>query len=106
MQDYYLKFNSEQEMWTTLLNLDLARIITDDTGKEHAIAKTNLDIVGTIYKPTGNMITTTSPVGIFEYPETAPIDGFHANIRADLTEDQVAGLPIIPQPNNPARVWA
>jgi len=106
MQDYYLKFNNEDEMWTSLENLGLAQTITDDNGNPRKIALTTLDVIGTIYKPTGNMITTTSEVGSFQYEETTPIDGFHANIRGDLTEDQQAQLPLIPKPNSPHRVWA
>jgi hypothetical protein len=107
MQDYYLKFNNLEELWTTLLSLDLAQIFTDIDGKEHHVAKgINLDIIGTIHKPTGNMITIDSDTGIREFPEMLPIEGFHANIRGDLTEEQEAQLPLISPPNNPVRVWA
>ena len=37
-----------------------------------------IDVVGVIYLPTGNMIE--GPEGLF-YPETAPADGWHINVR-------------------------
>ena len=107
MKDYYLKCNNEQEIWQALLSLDLAHTITDVAGNEYPIPKgINLDIIGTIYKPTGNMITTDSEMGTSTIPEMLPIEGFHANIRGDLTEEQEAQLPLISPPNNPVRVWA
>ena len=38
----------------------------------------SFDIIGVIHKPTGNTLTTEDG---FEYPETAPIDGWHVNLR-------------------------
>jgi hypothetical protein len=31
--------------------------------------------------------------------------GFHANLRGELSEAQIAMLPVIATPNNPVRVW-
>jgi len=69
----------------------------------------NLDVIGVINLPTGKMLTNTMSDGTtFEYPEMAPIPGYHANIRADLTEEQagsIASITIAP-PKQPVRVWA
>jgi len=113
MNDYYLKFNNKQDMWNALLNLGLAteteNMISDGAGgydQERISVGVALDIIGTIYKPTGNMTTVTSEMGEMTFPEVAAIDGFHANIRGTLTEEQQTALPLIDKPTTPYRVWA
>jgi hypothetical protein len=113
MNDYYLKFNNKQEMWNNLLEQGLAieteNMVSDGAGgydRERVAVGVALDVIGTIYKPTGNMTTTTSDMGEFTFPEVAPIDGFHANIRGTLTEEQQNALPLIEKPTTPYRVWA
>lgn len=64
-----------------------------------------LDTIGQIIKPTGQMLTVDG----VEVPEIAPIAGFHANLRGELSEAQLAALaPILltAPPENPFRVWA
>lgn len=39
-------------------------------------------------------------------PEMVAVDGFHANIRGSLTEEQLQILPIIEAPKTPRQVWA
>jgi hypothetical protein len=101
MQDYYLKTNTEKELWDCLVALDLA--IWVEESSRFQSRGINLDIIGTIYKPTGNEITTEQG---YKYPETVAVPGFHANIRADLTEEQQAQLPLVAAPATPYRVWA
>jgi hypothetical protein len=36
----------------------------------------------------------------------APLDGFHANLRGELSAEQIAQLPLIEAPQAPYRVWA
>jgi hypothetical protein len=62
----------------------------------------NIDIVGTIYKPTGKVIKGEDG----EYPEMAPIEGFHVNVRLEAGEDWEALIPYQVFPENPVRVWA
>jgi len=88
-------------MWISLTDLGLAAY-NEELGR-HVPVNTNLDVIGTIYKATGTMLTT--PEG-FPYPELVPVDGFHANIRGGLTELQQAQLPLIEAPATPHRVWA
>jgi hypothetical protein len=103
MTDFYLKTNDLHELWDLLLAQDLAEMITSPDGSTDYVAKNiALDIIGTIFKPTGNMITS----GDLTFPEQLPIDGFHANIRGDLTLEQQAALPLISAPATPYRVWA
>jgi hypothetical protein len=62
----------------------------------------DLDIVGIIYKPTGEVDEEGNP-------EMEPIEGYHANIRkwvGDFTEEQLASLPLIEAPSSPSRIWA
>jgi hypothetical protein len=103
MNDFYLKTNDLHELWDLLLAQDLAETVTDPEGGTQYIAKgIALDIIGTIFKPTGNMITS----GELTFPEQLPVEGFHANIRGDLTSEQQAALPLISAPATPYRVWA
>lgn len=91
MTDYFLKAADESAMWEALESAGMV----DEECQPVGIA---LDIIGTIYKPTGE-------VDAEGLPAMAPIPGFHANIRGELTAEQAAPLPLIQPPNNPARVW-
>ena len=116
---YYLKTTDEQNMWEALESQGLAKreydmtdannIPPEDydyeqgefvkTGAYEWIALCELDVIGTIYQPTGTMLTDDEGN---EYPEVAPIDGFHANIKTDKV---VEGLPTIQAPTTPYRKW-
>ena len=104
MNDYYLKTTDLNTMWSLLLESGLATVYQNmdgvDTFMPNGIA---LDIIGTIYKPTGNMTVDNNG---FSFPEYQPVEGFHANIRGNLTEEQQAALPLIEAPATPHRVWA
>ena len=95
--NYYLKFTTEQAMKDSFITLELAEMI-DNT----FITKVPTDVIGTIYKPTGVMLTSNG----IDYPEMVAIDGWHVNIIADLTEIQQASLPLLSKPLTPYRVWA
>ena len=100
--DYYLKANSEENMWETLT---AAGLTSEYEGKKYAKG-ISLDVIGVIYKETGNTTTVTDPEGnTFEVPETQAIEGYHANIRGDLTEEQQQALPLIAKPSTPNRIW-
>ena len=116
---YYLKTTDEQNMWEALESQGLAKreydmtdannIPPEDydyeqgefvkTGAYDWIALCELDVIGTIYQPTGIMLTDDEGN---EYPEVAPIDGFHANIKTDKV---LEGLPTIEAPTTPYRKW-
>lgn len=98
MQSYYLKFVDQTELETTLISLGLAEI-----QDEQFIPKTNLDVIGLIYKPTGVMITNEDGI---EHPEMMPVDGWHANLKDALTAEQETALPLIATPNAPYKKWA
>ena len=105
MSDYYLKFTSEQDMWSQLLALGLAQTMANQDGADFNIPQgIDLDVIGLIYKENPDVRIADS-FGI-EHPSMEPVDGFHANIRGSLTEEQQAALPLISAPATPHRVWA
>lgn len=118
--NYYLKTNTEQEMWEALETANLAKKEYDmedalnnppedydyetngefiKTGKYDWVALCQLDMIGTIYQKSGTMLTDDEGN---EYPEMIAIDGFHANIKTDKV---VEGLPTIDAPQTPYRKW-
>ena len=124
MTTYYLKATSEAALWEALEAASLAHKEYDHTdalnsrpddldmdaewdgpsGAYEWIADTPmLDIIGTMYSATGNMLTTDDGM---EYPEMEAVDGYHANLREELTDEQVALLPTIDAPTVPYRKWA
>jgi hypothetical protein len=66
-------------------------------------AGVDIDVIGAIFKPTGNMLTLEPGV---EYPEMTAIPGFHVNIRLhqDRLPDSLRPFRVIP--NQPARTFA
>ena len=66
----------------------------------------SFDIVGVIHEPTGNMLTDAEGI---EYSETAPIDGWHVNlrIRGDYMRDEAEAIDAVSgvEPATPHRTW-
>jgi len=110
MIDLYLKATSQSALMKALELAGIVRAIPqDERTSEHAWAvsdahKYALDVIGTIWKETGETIETDNgPMAV-----TKPIDGFHANLRvmtSDFDAETVADL-VINAPRNPARGWA
>jgi len=124
MADYFLKATSEDALWTALESAGLAHKEYDmddtnnirpantgpyDSWSPSGEYEWELDIkgsivfLGTLYAPTGNIVQ--DEFGNDE-PELTALTGYHANIRATLTEDQVAALPTIDAPATPLAKWA
>lgn len=61
----------------------------------------NIDVLGTIYRPTGEVETVDG----MEVPVMAALDGYHINVRAVGNEDTSALLPYAVTPSLPCRVW-
>ena len=65
-----------------------------------------MDVVGVIQKPTGNILTDADGN---EYPEMAPIPGWHLNIRLlnDNMRAEIEALDVAHgvNPATPERVW-
>ena len=66
----------------------------------------SFDIVGLIHEPTGNMLTDADGM---EYPEMAPIPGWHVNlrIRGDYMRDEAEAIDAVSgvEPVTPHRTW-
>lgn len=86
MIDYHLRFASEEEAHEVLFDGDQPKY-------------PNTDVIGVIYKPTGVMLTTDEG----EIPETAPVPGWHVNIRG-VEDAELAKYHI--SVATPVRVWA
>jgi hypothetical protein len=80
--DMYLKFTDEAEA---------TELLADYPG--------SVDVIGTIYRPTGVMIETDEG----EVAEMAAIEGWHANTRGPMLE---ALMAFAVEPEHPVRVWA
>jgi hypothetical protein len=97
--DYFLKFADEAEA--------NAALFTEQTNVQDDVVETVLvpkyaavDVVGVIYKPTGNTLMTEEGE-VFEH---APIEGWHVNVRH--TEEAPELQPFQVYPVAPKRMWA
>lgn len=118
--DFYLKLNSAEDMSSVLsafYHQDYTKTVDPETGEKTQTPEGEpylvlhspdyaIDIVGLIYDPTGNVLTDAEG---FEYPEMAPLDGWHINIRliGDAHRADVEALDALygVTPNSPSRVW-
>jgi len=97
--DYFLKFTSKTAAENVLFAKDT--ILVDGVAETALRPKyTAIDVIGTIYKPTGNF-TTVDEVRV---PEMAAVAGYHANVRHNEEAPELDSYVI--QVATPARVWA
>ena len=119
-RDFYLKLTSEAEMPAVLsafYRQDYVTVVDEETGESsqvedgpaYLVAHTHdyaIDVVGTMWKPTG--VTLTDSEGL-EYPEMAEQAGWHVNIRlvGDARRDDVEALDALygVTPLTPNRVF-
>lgn len=89
--DFHLRFADEAEANGVLFEGD---------GEERRAKYTAIDVIGTIYKPTGKVLTTDEgPVD-----EMAPIPGWHVNVRHMGEALELAPFQVYPA--TPVRMWA
>ena len=117
--DFYLKLSAESDMPTVMSAFYRQDYITnvDEEGVETQVADGDpylvahshdyaIDVVGVLQEPTGTMLTDDEGN---EYPETAPVDGWHVNVRlvGDAMRETVEALNETHgvTPNSPSRVW-
>lgn len=86
----FLRFTSEAAARTAF-----ADYLTEDGGWPSYIGTVAVDVVGTIHRPTGNMLED-------DVPEMAALPGFHINLSDSVPE--LAGFEI-DAPIDPARVF-
>jgi hypothetical protein len=105
----YLKAEDEATFITALKTAGWAWDTEDDAVDVDAYNATHsLDIIGRIHLETGNMIEVEGPDGEeVEVPETAPTDGWHANLllHGEELPSELSGF-VIDAPSNPARRFA
>ena len=109
--DMFLRFTDEAEMlsvlfhdvaveWETEVNEETGEVTKTPIAFESRPRFANTDIIGTIYRPTGNTLTDDEGN---EYPEQEALDGFHVNIRAEAPIEEFETYRVYP--NAPVRVW-
>ena len=99
MIDLYLKAGSKSAM---TLALKTAGFIQDPDSGALYHPDAALDVIGTIYQPTGEI----SLVDGQEVPVTAPVSGYHVNVRTTSDELATALDAQRTYPVTPVRVWA
>ena len=100
--DYFLKFTDEAEA--------NAALFTEQTNVQDDVVETLLvpryaaiDVIGTIYKPTGNVLPAPDGSGD-AVPEMAPIDGWHVNVRHTEEAPELDAYKV--EVKTPSRMWA
>ena len=106
MQDYYLSFTDEAAAKAVLYRIEGAVEANPEMGTEaspgHEVANfANIDTIGVIYKPTGEVEQTE----MGERPVMAAIPGWHVNVRLADGEDASALSAYTATPSTPLRVW-
>ena len=99
MIDLYLKAGSKSAM---TLALKMAGFSQDPESGELYHQDAALDVIGTIYQPPGE----TTLVDGQEVPVTAPVSGYHVNVRTTSDELATALDALRTYPVTPVRVWA
>ena len=102
--DYYLKAASEAALMTALEAVDAVKSIQVKNEQGEIIETRyvatpgyNLDIIGTVYKPTGNMLQQTVGDITSEVPEMQALPGFHANLRGPANlAPTITIIPYVP----------
>ena len=118
-RDFHLRLSAESDMRTVLADFYRQDYVTvvDEEGVETQVEDGDpymvthshdyaIDVVGTLQEPTGTMLTDDEGN---EYPEMAPMAGWHINIRlvGDAKRETVEALDETHgvTPETPMRVW-
>jgi hypothetical protein len=109
MTDFYLKFADKTQADSVLYTntpvlavVDTEGNVITPAGEDIVTPKfANIDVIGTIYRPTGEVETVDG----MEVPVMAALDGYHVNIRAVDGEDTSALTSFAVVPSVPQRIW-
>jgi hypothetical protein len=92
-----------------LYDAETGEPVMEDDGDAYLVMHSHnhsFDIVGLIHEPTGTMLTDAEGM---EYPEMAPIPGWHVNlrIRGDYMRDEAEAIDAVSgvEPATPHRTW-
>jgi hypothetical protein len=107
--DYLLKFTDESQAnsvlftkvptaWSESVSMDEPPVATEWMNKPNY---DNIDIIGTIYKPTGAV--TVNEDGM-EVPVMADVGGYHVNVRNYSLAPELDAYVVVP--TNQYRTWA
>lgn len=91
MKSFYLVADSHDAM---LEALNQAGFVLPDGSIEDSSLRHCLIMRGTLYQPTGTMLTDDEG---FEYPETEPMAGYHADLYAAELPETLQPLQIKPK---------
>ncbi len=98
-QDHFLKFADQTEADAVLF--DEQTNVQGDVVETVKVPKyAAIDVIGTIHKPTGKLLTTTEG----EVPEMAPLEGWHVNVRHTGDAPELDAYKVAPKA--PVRGWA
>jgi hypothetical protein len=118
--DFFIRLTSEADLPTAFAAFykqDYVTVVDEETGEStqtpegepYLVTHTHdyaIDLVGVIYEPTGTTLTDDEGN---EYPETAPVDGWHVNVRlvGDARREDVEAIDVTygVTPNSPSRVF-
>ena len=101
-QDFMLRFTDQAEADSVLFTEQTN--VKDDVVETVKVPKyAAVDVIGTIYKPTGNVLPSEDESGE-AVDEMAPIDGWHVNVRHTDEVPELAPYQVFPV--TPARMWA
>lgn len=109
MTDFYLRFADKAQADSVLYTNTPVLAVVDPEGNvitpagEDIVTPNfaNIDVIGTIYRPTGEVETVDG----MEVPVMAALSGYHVNIRAVDGEDTSALTSFAVVPSVPCRVW-
>jgi hypothetical protein len=101
MTDFYLKFENKEQADSVLYTVtdevtDAEGVVVQEASSKPNFA--NIDVIGTIYKPTEAVDEEGNPV-------MEALTGYHINIRAVDGEDTSAIAPFAVVPSVPVRIW-
>ena len=118
---FYIKLTSEADMPTAFdwaYKQDSHKEVDEEgnetvvlDGDPYLVAYTrdySIDVIGVMHEPTGNMLTDDEGN---EYPEMAPIDGWHVNVKLHGESEELRTLVEAldaqygAMPATPDRVW-
>jgi hypothetical protein len=88
--DFFLKFDSPA---------DADAVLYESESGDHRAKYAAVDVIGTIYKPTGEMLQTDDG----EVAVMAAVDGWHVNVRHNAEAPELEAYRVFPV--TPHRMW-